>query len=290
MLALVRIWIVISALATLAGWTLSAFGQLNRAGYGIFFLIAAAVTRLLQKDFRLGPQKKIARKIFHRFRHPLPFCFGALAVLIFASGIIHIPDNYTGLTYRCGRVLQWLAHGSWFWIHTSVYRMNDRACGIEWLTAPVLLFTHSLRPLFLLNFIPFLLLPGLIFSLFMRLGVNARVARQWMWLLPTGYIFLLQAGSIANDTFPTVYALAAIDFALRAKKSNRISDFYFSILAAALMTGAKASNLPLLLPWIVAMTMKMENGKWKFHGAPFSKARHLSSFFASRLSSLFYQR
>jgi len=127
--------------------------------------------------------------------------------------------------------------------------MNDRACGIEWLTAPLLLFTKSDRALFLLNFVPFLLLPGLVFSIFMRLGVRARVAWQWMWLLPTGYDFLLQAGSIANDTFPTVYALAAVDFAARAWSSRRASDLWHSILAAALLTGAKASNLPLLLPW-----------------------------------------
>ena len=139
----------------------------------------------------------------------------------------------------------------WFWIHTPDYRMNDRACGIEWLSAPLLLFTKSDRALFLLNFIPFLLLPGLIFSVFTRLGVRARVAWQWMWLLPTGYDFLLQAGSIANDTFPTVYALAAVDFAARAWQSRRAADLWHSILAAALLTGAKASNLPLLLPWAI---------------------------------------
>jgi hypothetical protein len=127
--------------------------------------------------------------------------------------------------------------------------MNDRACGIEWLSAPLLLFTHSDRMLFLLNFVPFLLLPGLIFSLCRRLGVAGRVAWQWMWLLPTGYNFLLQAGSAGNDTFPTVYALAAVDFALRAWKSRRASDFSLSLLSAGLLTGAKASNLPLLLPW-----------------------------------------
>jgi hypothetical protein len=75
------------------------------------------------------------------------------------------------------------------------------------------------------------------------------VAWFWMWLLPTGYNFLLQAGSIGNDTFPAVYALAAVDFALRAWKSRRPSDLWYSLLAAALLTGAKPSNIPLLLPW-----------------------------------------
>ena len=193
------------------------------------------------------------------FRRPLPFCFLLLALLVFVSGAIHPPDNYTGLTYRTGRVLQWLSHGHWFWVHTTDYRMNDRACGMEWLTAPILLFTHSIRPVFLLNFVPFVMMPGLIFSIFTRAGVSGRVARQWMWLLPTGWTFLLQAGGNANDTFPTVYAMAAIDFGLRARKAYRsgtgtaFSDLWHSILAAALLVGAKASNLPLLLPWVIVI-------------------------------------
>src|SRR5262249_7605160 len=151
-------------------------------------------------------------RIWRRFRRPLPLAFAFLSFLVLLGGLIYAPANHTSLTYRIPRVLQWLAQEKWFWIHTSNYRMNDRACGIEWLSAPILLFTKSDRSLFLLNFIPFLLLPGLIFSLFVRLGVWPRVAWQWMWLLPTGYTFLLQAGSTANDTFPVVYVLAAMDF------------------------------------------------------------------------------
>jgi hypothetical protein len=52
--------------------------------------------------------------------------------------------------------------------------------------------------------------------------------------------------------FSTVYALAAVDFALRARKSGRVSEVCLSVLSAALLTGAKTSNLPLLLPWLVA--------------------------------------
>src|SRR5207244_8967318 len=133
------------------------------------------------------------------------------------------------------------------------YRTDNRACGIEWLSAPLFLFTKSDRLIVLLNFVPFLLLPGLIFSVCTRLGVLPRVAWNWMWLLPTGYTFLLQAGSAGNDTFPTVYALAALDFACRAWVSRRPSDLWHSLLAAALLTGAKASNLPLLLPWVVVL-------------------------------------
>jgi hypothetical protein len=250
----IQLWIWVSAFATLAGWTLSAFGQLNRAGYAVAFVAFLIFLFLARKSPGLARIKNPGtKKFFRRFRRPLPFCFAALAVLIFLGGSLYPPNNYTALTYRVPRALQWLAHDHWFWIHTTNYRMNDRACGIEWLSAPLLLFTHSTRPLFLLNFLPFLLMPGLTFSVCTRLGVRPRVAWQWMWLLPTGYNFLLQAGSSTNDTFPTIYALAAIDYALRARQSENPSDTANSILSAALLIGAKASNLPLLLPWAILM-------------------------------------
>src|SRR5438552_2163743 len=245
-LPLVRLWLWISVLATVAGWTLSTLGELNRTGYAAFFCLAAFLIwfgrRIWGEELRAGFFRR--NKIQRRFCQPLPLAFVFLTLLILLGGMLYPSTNHTALTYRTPRVLQWLAHGHWFWIHTSNYRMNDRACGIEWLSAPLLLFTRSDRGLFLLNFIPFLLLPGLVFSLFTRVGVLPRVAWQWMWLLPTGYTFLLQAGSIGNDTFPTVYALAAVDFACRAWSSRRVSDLWYSVLAAALLTGAKASNLP----------------------------------------------
>jgi len=179
--------------------------------------------------------------------------FAVLSLLVLLGGLLYAPTNHTGLSYRLPRVLHWLAEEHWHWIYTPNYRMNNRACGIEWLSSPMLLFFKSDRGLFLLNFLPFLMLPGLIFSVFTRLGVRSRVAWRWMWLLPTGYTFLVQAGSIGNDTFPTVYALAALDFALRARVSRRASDVFVSVLAASLLIGAKASNLPLLLPWAIAM-------------------------------------
>ncbi len=266
----VRIWLWVSVLASLAGWGLSAAGQLNRSGYAV--VIVAAVLGFTGTFSgwwgRGGPPRRSARpgrkpvarraairagwrRLRRRFRRPLPFCFAALAALVLLEGVLYPPTTHTAFTYRIPRVLHWLAEGRWHWIHTVSPRMNDRACGIEWLSAPLLLFTKSDRTLFLLNFVPFLLLPGLIFSVFSRLGVRPRVAWHWMWLVPTGYTFLLQAGSAANDAFPTVYALAAVDFGCRAWVSRRPGELWLSLLSAALMTGAKASNLPLLLPWAI---------------------------------------
>ena len=260
-LPLVKVWVWVSVLASLAGWLLSAVGQLNRVGYAVFCGVVAVCVWFGRRALdRCGPVAWCGalrlcywRKIRVRFRRWLPACFVGLAFLVLLGGALYPPTNHTAMTYRTPRVLHWLAEGHWHWIHTHNYRMNDRCCGFEWLTAPVLLFTGSDRGLFLINFISFLLLPGLIYSIFTRLGVRPRVAWHWMWLLPTGYTFLLQAGSLGNDTFPTVYALAAVDFGLRAWVTRRPTDLWYSLLAAALLSGAKASNLPLLLPWGILM-------------------------------------
>jgi hypothetical protein len=262
---LVKLWIVISALASVGGWALSAMGVLNKGGYvGYAFVVTVILVAFLCSNkypllSRWSPVADL-KKLKLRMRRFLPAGFGVLAALVFLSGLIHAPNDHTAMSYRLPRVLEWLSHGRWFWIHTRNYRMNDRACGIEWLSSPLLLFTKSDRALFLLNFIPFLLLPGLIFSVWTRLGVRPRVAWSWMWLMPTGYCFLLQAGGVANDAFPTVYALAMMDFALRGRRcaSGQSSELncascnmMFSLLSAALLVGAKASNLPLGLPWAV---------------------------------------
>ncbi|HTX21913.1 MAG TPA: hypothetical protein VMD27_08680 [Candidatus Aquilonibacter sp.] len=257
-LPLVRFWIWVSAFATLAGWTLSALGQLNRPGYAVSIAAFVLFIFFRRKDLvprREPPAKKISRgkKFLRRFRRPLPLCFAMLASLIFLGGVIYAPTHYVALTYHIPRVLHWLADGRWHWIHTPVERMNYSGCDFEWLFTPLLLFTKSYHPLFLLNFISFLLLPGLVFSVFTRLGVHPRVARQWMWLLPAGYIFLLQAGSAGNDAFSAVFALAAIDFGCRARVSRQTSDLWFSLLAAALMTGVKPISAPLLLPWLISV-------------------------------------
>ena len=258
----VKFWLWLSALASLAGWGLSAIGQLNGSGY-IILLGTLAVgwgmrlaTKAGQGSVRRGAGpavKSCWRRWRRRFGRGLPLSFAVLAGMVFLGGALYPPTSHTAFTYRIPRALHWLAEGRWHWIHTIGYRMNDRACGMEWLEAPLLLLTRSDRALFLLNFIPFLLLPGLVFSVLWRLGVRARVAWAWMWLLPTGYTFLLQGGSAGNDAFPTVYALAALDFACRAWANRRPGDLCLSVVAAALLTGAKASNLPLLLPWAAVM-------------------------------------
>src|SRR5581483_5045282 len=148
----VQLWLWISAVASAAGWGLSAVGQLNRIGYA-FFIVGAFIFLWLGRgllDLKAPVSPAGWNKWKRRMRRPLPCILVVLAVLAFVGGALYPPTNHTGLSYR----------------------------------APLVLFTRSDRLLFLLNFIPFVLLPGQIFSLWTRLGVQPRVAWQWMWLLP----------------------------------------------------------------------------------------------------------
>jgi hypothetical protein len=251
----VRVWVLASVLAVAAGWTLSALGQLNQLGYALFGIAAVAVLWFGRQALGLtGVEGSFNwRKGRKRFRRLLPACFLGLMCLVFIGSVCYPPTTHEAMSCRVPRVLNWLSEGHWHWIHTPNTRMNNRPCNLEWLSAPLLLFTRSDRGLFLINFIPLLLMPGLFFSVATRLGVRPRVAWHWMWLLPTGYSYLLQGGSLGNDTTPAFYALAAVDFGLRAWTSRRLGDLCLSILSAALLTGAKVSNVPLLLPWAIVV-------------------------------------
>lgn len=251
---MVALWICLCAFLSCAGWLLSLLHQLNRTGYLVLFAAAVTVVVVWNKKTNALVFPELRWAILkRRFRRGFPLAFLILAGLAILGGILHAPSNYDGLTYRTPRVLHWLAAEQWHWVQTDFPRLNVRPTGYEWVTAPMLALLRTDRWLFLISAVSFLLLPGLVFSLLHRLGVRRRVAWYWMWLLPTGYTYLLQAGSIGNDLFGSVFGIAAIDFALRARTGQKISDVWLSLLAAALLTGTKSSNAPLGLPWLIAV-------------------------------------
>ncbi|HTI99646.1 MAG TPA: hypothetical protein VL527_12255, partial [Dongiaceae bacterium] len=250
----VVIWIWLCAYLNCAGWTLSALHQLNAAGYAVALALGLAALLVWSRTTGRGIRPTIYwPKLRHRFARGFPLAFLILASLALLGGALHGPTNYDALAYRTPRVLHWLAADQWHWIHTIFDRLNSRACAFEWVSAPLIALIETDRLLFLINMVSLLLLPGLVFSFFTRLGVRRRAAWHWMWLVPTGYCFLLQAGSIGNDLFGAVFALAAMDYALRAAKTGAAGDIAVSVLAAALMVGNKFGNVPLLLPWGAAI-------------------------------------
>jgi hypothetical protein len=139
------------------------------------------------------------------------------------------------------------------WIWCCNERMNYSTTAWEWIAMPQLALLRSDRGLFLINAVGFLLMPGLLFSVFRQLGVARKVAWTWMWILPLAYGYAAQAGSVGNDFTGALFCLMSIHCGLRARRSGRVSDVWLAGLAAALMTGVKLSNLPLLLPCLVAV-------------------------------------
>lgn len=223
---LVMLWVWLCAYLNCAGWTLSALHHLNAGGYAVALALGTIALVVWRKQTAPQVTRKIHwQKYRRRFRRPFPLAFLVLTVMAFLGGVLYAPTNYDALAYRLPRVLHWLAADQWHWIHTIFPRLNQRCCGIEWVSAPVFALLGTDRPLFLINSISLMFLPGLVFSVFTRLGVRRLVAWHWMWLVPTGYCYLLQAGSIGNDLFGAIFILAALDFALRARSSGSARIF-----------------------------------------------------------------
>ena len=245
----IQTWLLLCAGLTAAGWGLSAIHQLNPRGYAYaLVLLATGLVWREQRRHFAGWESLGSSRVARRMKRALPMSFLVLSALTLLGALLYLPDNFDALVYRVPRILHWLAHGQWHWVHTAFPRLNVRACGQEWVIAPLIALTGSLRWTFLPSFISFLLLPGLFFSMFTRMGSKPRVAWHFMWLCPTGYCYLTEAGGLANDIMGATFGLAAFDFALRLRRSGRVEDLWYFLLAAALLTGAKASNLLLMLP------------------------------------------
>jgi hypothetical protein len=243
------IWILISAWLVCTGWILSGIHQMNAAGYTVsLFLFAGLVYLFHLRNNLLLVLVPRPCKLLWRFRHPLPLVYFIYLLVALIGGALHAPNNYDALCYRLPRVLHWWSEGAWHWIGAYNLRMDFSATGFEWLMAPILILFKSDRLLFLINSASYILLPGLIYSAFSGLGIAKRVAWCWMWILPCAYCFVLQAGSICNDTFAAVYFLSCIVFSIRSLRCNSWNDAALALLSVGLLTGAKASNIPLLLP------------------------------------------
>jgi hypothetical protein len=237
------------------GWVLSLSRELNATGYVVSLVLLLSFCAWCAASNIGKPFKRplVIRRLYNRFRRVTPAIFLIFLLAAFVGGSLYAPTNYDALCYRLPRILHWWREGHWHWIGGWNARMDFSSVGFEWLMAPILILFKTDRLLFLINVISYALLPGLIYSSFTGLGISRRVAWYWMWLIPCAYCFVLQAGSLGNDTTAAVYFLSSIAFSLRAVKRSSWYDAALALLAAALMTGAKVSNLPLLLPLLIVI-------------------------------------
>ena len=249
------IWILLSAWLCVVGWVLSALHELNGPGYLLALAVTAAGGVVFHKHWWPAGGFRLPnwRKLWRRFRRPAPLIILSIAVLSLAAGLVTAPENGDSNAYRVPRVLHWLSASGWHWIRTEDSRQNITGCGYEWLFAPLVLLTRGVRWIFLPNLIAYFLLPGLLFDFFRRMKMESRVAWWWSWLLASGWCYTMQAYSTDNDSLATVYVLAALAFALRAREEKKFGWLWLSLLAASVLSAVKPTNLPLLLVCFVAV-------------------------------------
>ena len=258
-----EIWLLYAATCSAAGWLFSFFHILNAPAYFVlhifFFLSICLFYRpQLKHFFCLHTLHKIRARLFPArrsnehtlsLRRLLPASFFLLSIIALIGGLIYEPNNHDGLSYRIPRALHWLTHGSWFWTGNADTRMDTRSLGFEFLSVPFLALLHSDRLIFLWNWTGFLFLPGLIFQLSRRLGASGRVAWNWMWLVPSAYGIVLQAGSIGNDFIAGVFFLASLALAT-GRQPVPFRDLALSAAAMAICAGIKSTNILWALPWL----------------------------------------
>ena len=251
-LRLARLYVLLSASCILSGWILSLLGSLSALGYGLTLPAIFLGLLFLFPSLPDGSRKGFFIH-FRRYKKPLPALFAIIALLCLIGGLLHVPNNYDFLTYRLSRLLHWQEAGSWHWIETFNPRMNYSGPNAEWLLSPLLAFTQSDRFFFLTNWLAYLLMPACIFVVFRGMGVRAKSAWWGMWLVPMAYCFVAQAASVGNDFLGAAFFLFAIAFSIQARRTSSVSLLAISALSIAICTGIKASNLPLILPWLLSI-------------------------------------
>ena len=248
-----RLYVLFSASCILSGWILSLFGALSALGYALSLPALFLSLIFLFPYLPVASQKRAVFIHLSRYKRPLPALFVFIAILCLIGGLLHAPNNYDFLTYRLSRLLHWHEAGTWHWIETFNPRMNYSGTNAEWLLSPILLFTQSDRFFFLVNWLAYLLMPACIFVVFRGMGVKSKSAWWGMWLVPMAYCFVAQAASVGNDLLGTAFFLFAIAFSIQARRTSSVSLLAISALSMAICTGIKASNLPLILPWLLSI-------------------------------------
>jgi len=246
----IRYFTCFAAAAAAAGWIASALGALQGAVYSA--LLAGIFLVLLWSTSSPDsvPRRKVARFKLARFLRPLPLVFAIVFAACALGGLWYAPNNYDYLSYRLPRVLHWLRESAWHWIETPNQRLNCSGANAEWLMLPSLLLTGGDRWSFLVNLLCFVLMPAGLFVAMSGIGIGVRAAWYAMWAIPSAYCFVSQAAGTGSDLTGAAFFVFAIALACRARTTKRNGWLLASVLAMAFCTGIKATNIPLVLPWL----------------------------------------
>jgi hypothetical protein len=238
----------LASAVVLLGWLLSTLGELNGRGYILAGIPLLATVGILSWHRPESPRQGSRFAPWARWwkcRRILPLIYLATFALIIAGSVWHEPNNFDGLSYRIPKVLYWLDQQHWYWINTPFEELNYTLPNYEWLTVPIFLVTGGFHSAVVINWIAFLFLPSLFFALLRAFGASERVAYDWMWIFPSGYLIAMQAGGIGNDLIGLAFILAALHCANRFVATAKISFLFDALLAAGFCTGIKLTNVPL---------------------------------------------
>lgn len=273
------LWLIFITWCSCVGWILSAFSMLNSTGYLLALpLLLGAWFAFWKTSASDSSPFRFPTAIWKR---PSTIAWTIAIIACLWGGIAYAPANYDALSYRLPRLLYWWQENRWHWLEHGDDRMNYSGVGFEWQMLPFFVLQKSDRFLFLLNWIPFLFFPALCFRTLLAFGVSKKSSSFWMWVIPFGFGFTLQASSIGNDAIGAILLLASITFASYAENQHTRLALILSALAASALTSVKLSNLPLLLPiawfWLrAAWVMRHKLIAWQL--APGLMAAALGSF------------
>jgi|GEM_PF-5241301 len=255
------IWTIWCAWCQVSGWVLSLLGQLGRGGYVTAFILFLALVLYLHRNWkirlRLGrvqsgePFRWRRRLTWKRIPQLLFWSICALSLL---GAIFNTPWGYDSYSYRVARIVRWLQEGQYHWTGAADQRIDVCSLASDWQLLSILAITGSDRLLFLVNFVPYIIFPGMFYMAARGLHIRRQWALLGMWLVPLGYCFSLTSGGIQNDGVAGIHVIAAIAF-LKSRSTRilpRLASLYLCLISIALISGLKLSNLPiafLLLVW-----------------------------------------
>ena len=250
-LLLAGMWTLGVAWCQWAGWLLGTLGWLNRGGY-VALLVPGVVLALWFLRCHTGgcsasDRFSVKTSRFSSGLHLFQTGFCLIAALILIGALINPPFGWDAYGYRIPRVLRWLQEEHWHWLQSGDSRLDISSVVNEWQLAPILALFRSDRLIFLINYLPFLLFPGLLYLASRQAGVSRRWASFVMWIVPLGYCFSLEAGGVQNDGVAGIHAIAALAFLLPGGRYGLSKGWSASLalINISLMCGMKLSNAPL---------------------------------------------
>lgn len=259
-----------AAWCSVMGWTLSALGFLGPAGYliGLLPLVAGLIgISRLHRLSRQGTGLQSLRRL-----RAYEWMFLLVLMVVLTGAVLHEPFGWDACAYRLPRVQRWLSEGRWSWLNSGDDRMDISALSFEWMIAPQLALLRTDRLLFLNNFLPYVLMPGLCWLASRVVGLRRDWALFLSALLPLGFCFVLQAGGIQNDGLAAFFALTSVVLA-RSKAADWLPGTWrlgLSLISLALLSGLKLTNVPLagvLGIWVLWREFKplcalLRNARW----------------------------